>query len=126
MSGSVANGGRLSVNFSIVSSPGEADLIVSGCEMICIRTYEISTNKRFASENISAFQWGNEIRINDVLYKLGRQTLQHEVGHYLGLTPQHNAKGGEVGSIMSYSLNRSILISDRQRLYDGYWFDLRK
>jgi RHS repeat-associated protein len=125
MSGSVANGGQLTVSFSIVSSSDMADVIVSGCNVLCIRRFDIETNKSFISDT-AAFQSGSDIRVNDLLYKLDRQTLQHELGHYLGLRHQSNAKGNDVGSIMSYSLNRAILGTDKQRLYDGYWYDLRK
>lgn len=127
MSGNVNKGGKLTVSFSMVDSPGQADLIVARCDNLCISRFEKSTGKNFA--NVAAFQQGENIRFNQSGYDINRQTLQHELGHYLGLQHQSNAKGDDIGSIMSYSNYRAILGSDRQRVYDGYFYtvrDLRK
>ena len=128
ISGAVKNGGKLTISFSMVDSPGEADLIVSRCDNLCIARFDNETGKDF-SNDIAAFNQGNDIRFNQLKYDVHRQTMQHEIGHYLGLQHQSNAKVDELGSIMSYSKNRAILDSDRQRLYDGYFYtvrDLRK
>ena len=127
MSGNVNKGGKLTVSFSMVDSPGQADLIVARCDNLCISRFEKSKGKNFA--NVAAFQQGENIRFNQSGYDINRQTLQHELGHYLGLQHQSNAKGDDIGSIMSYSNYRAILGSDRQRVYDGYFYtvrDLRK
>jgi predicted Zn-dependent protease len=124
MTGNVNNGGKLTVSFSVVDSPGQADLIVARCNNDCIVKFNSETGKNFVVD-VAAFHEGKNISFNRLLYDASRQTLQHEAGHYLGLQHQANAKGDDVGSIMSYSRNRAILSSDRQRLYDGYFYTLR-
>ena len=115
-SGPLENGGELAVNFSLVSSRKNADLFISRCNYECIQNFNAVSDESFYE--ISAFAQGDNIRFNSLNYREWRGTLQHEIGHYLGL--QHQNNSADVGSIMSYSDVRSILNSDRQRLYDGY------
>ncbi|WP_241969901.1 RHS repeat-associated core domain-containing protein [Pseudidiomarina taiwanensis] len=114
-SGHIAGNKYLKLKLVRISEIHNADLVIDICGYLCRK----SLNGQQLPEKARAFVVG--VGRGDQIYLThnyisGVKTLEHEIGHYLGLHHQPNKSN----SVMSYSNERAVSHSDKERIYDAY------
>ena len=114
-SGAIDGNRYLKLKFVRVSERHNADVVIDICGYFCRKNLNGQQLPEGARAFVVGVGRGDSIYLTH-LYISDVRTLEHEISHYLGL--YHQPKSSN--SVMSYSDNRAVNNSDRERIYNAY------